>query len=962
MKYLFYIFLFFINIKSIGQNPLHKRFFENSQSNTGAIYDVYQDKKGFIWLGTESGLIRFDGKSSMLFPAGNAFGKAVTNLFEDPSGNIYCQNFSGQFFKTVKNKDSIGFVTEISKYGNIKQANVVNDSLIAFVDKESVSFYNLNSKHIYRAYVKQNEIQPSTSKQKTNNYTIILPHLQQLIRYFPNQTTITKHFSSKNVVFFHVNFKNHDLILGKKPPFVVEDIDTHSNTELKEISPNIIINGITVIDNNIAVLTSNGVYIYDEKLKFTRHYFSKESVSSFLKDKQDNYWFGTLNNGLLLVSEPATVSILNNKRFTSIAFKNKNILAGTSDNEIYEINPTNNYQTTLFYKDSTIHEIRDIYYNHEQDELLFSNQQLNIIKDNKQQKRITSVNDIKPVTNRTYLLSEGASVSFFPVSTSDSIYKIWFNPNHKILNENRLALTKQNIRVKSSLMMYNSKVVSATSNGLLKFTKNTQMELLFKNEKIRAISLAKINDDSLLIATLHNGVLLFTNDTIQEFLKPSDLSFNDIYMLKVYEKKIFVVTYKGFEVFNYKKQKIAEQYLADGYHGCELVDFVFKNNQTYIANVNGVIISPLYDYKKNDSAPEIYITKTSINGVISDFSLTKELEYNSYYFDFLFSIIDYRGLETTKAYYKVNNGEWILTSENRILLTALEPNTYNIQLKAVNERGKETINPIILSFIIKPPFYKTWWFIITIFIGTIILVYLFFKNRINSIKKQNQLLTEKIELESALQKSTLTGIKAQMNPHFIFNALNTIQSYIYLNDKKAAGDYLVSFSELTRYILEMSNRDKIHLYEEIKALNLYLKLEKMRFEDDFNYEINTSKILSETTMIPSMLIQPYVENAIKHGLLHKKGTKTLQVIFAQDNKYLTVSVIDNGIGIEASSKINALRNKKHESFASEANKKRIEILNANTDGLIGVETFNLKNETGQSIGTKVIIKIPTSNM
>lgn len=961
MKWLLYIFLYCITVKGLAQNPLYKRFFENSQSNIGAIYDVYQDKKGFIWLGTESGLIRFDGKSSVLFPAGNAFGKAVTNLFEDANGNIYCQNFSGQFFKTIKKLDSVRFVSEISKYGNIKQANVVNDSLTAFFDKESVSFYNLNNKHITRTPIKQDEIQPSTSKQKTNNYTVVLPNLHQLIRYYPNQTTITKHFSSKNVVFFHVNFKNHDLILGKKPPFVVENIDSKSTIELKEIAPNIIINGMTIMDTNIAILTSDGVYIYDADLKFKRHYFAKESISSFFKDKQDNYWFGTLNNGLLLVSEPATISLLNNKHFTTIAFKNNNLLAGTSDNEIYEINLTDKYHTKLFYKDSTIHEVRDIYYNQEQDELLFSNQQLNIIKGNKQQKRITSVNDIKLVTNKTYLLSEGASISFFPVSTSDSIYKIWYNPSHKILNEKRLALTKQNIRVKSSVMMNGNKIVSATSNGLIEFKKTTQKELLFKKEKIKAISLAKINEDSLLIATPHNGVLLYANNTFQEYIKSSDLSFNDIYMLKVFEKKIFVVTYKGFEVFNYNKQKIIEQYLADGYHGCDLVDFVFKNNQTYVANINGVIVSPLYDYKKNDSAPEIYITKTSINGTIADFSSIKELEYNSYYFDFLFSIIDYRGLETTKAYYKVNDGNWILTTENRILLTALEPNTYKIQLKAVNERGFETLRPAMISFIIKPPFYKTWWFIVLLFCVVSIILYLFFKYRLNTIKKQNQILTEKIELESALQKSTLTGIKAQMNPHFIFNALNTIQSYIYMNDKKAAGDYLVSFSELTRYVLEMSNRDKIHLHEEINALNLYLKLEKMRFEEDFNYEINTSNVVSETTMIPSMLIQPYVENAVKHGLLHKKGLKTLQVAFEQDNKYLTVSVIDNGIGIEASAKINAIRNKKHQSFASEANKKRIEILNANTDGLIGVEIVDLKNELNQSIGTKVIIKIPINN-
>jgi LytS/YehU family sensor histidine kinase len=156
----------------------------------------------------------------------------------------------------------------------------------------------------------------------------------------------------------------------------------------------------------------------------------------------------------------------------------------------------------------------------------------------------------------------------------------------------------------------------------------------------------------------------------------------------------------------------------------------------------------------------------------------------------------------------------------------------------------------------------------------------------------------------------------------------------------------------------MSNRERIPLSNEIKALNLYLKLEKMRFEEDFNYEINTDNITSDTTMIPSMLIQPYVENAVKHGLLHKKGLKNVQVVFGQDKNSLMVEVIDNGIGIEASTKINAIRNKKHNSFASEANKKRLEILNANAKDNIGIETITLKNEQQQTVGTKVIIKIP----
>ena len=176
----------------------------------------------------------------------------------------------------------------------------------------------------------------------------------------------------------------------------------------------------------------------------------------------------------------------------------------------------------------------------------------------------------------------------------------------------------------------------------------------------------------------------------------------------------------------------------------------------------------------------------------------------------------------------------------------------------------------------------------------------------------------------------LSSIKAQMNPHFLFNALNTIQSYIYLNDKESAIMYTSKFSDLTRNILEMSTKDTITLDEEIKSLTLYLELEKMRFEDTFNYEVNIDRELNRDYIkIPSMLVQPYVENAIKHGLLHKKNNRVLKLTFKKENNLVVIIIDDNGIGRKRSQELNKIKNRMHQSFAMEANKKRLEILKNN---------------------------------
>lgn len=199
-----------------------------------------------------------------------------------------------------------------------------------------------------------------------------------------------------------------------------------------------------------------------------------------------------------------------------------------------------------------------------------------------------------------------------------------------------------------------------------------------------------------------------------------------------------------------------------------------------------------------------------------------------------------------------------------------------------------------------------------------------------------------------------------MNPHFFYNALNTIQSFIFENDKRNASTYLSKFSRLTRTILEMSEKETVSLYEEIEALKLYLDIEKARFNTDFEYQIEIdSSIDLEFIKIPSMLIQPYVENAIKHGLLHKSNQKTLSLKFKKNQIHLEIQIEDNGIGRIKSMALNKIKNSNHQSFATEANLKRLTALNTENSTLV-VEYIDKVDLNGIASGTIVFIRIPIS--
>jgi len=254
--------------------------------------------------------------------------------------------------------------------------------------------------------------------------------------------------------------------------------------------------------------------------------------------------------------------------------------------------------------------------------------------------------------------------------------------------------------------------------------------------------------------------------------------------------------------------------------------------------------------------------------------------------------------------------------------------------------------------------------LILFFVSALITIYVLFTRF--KIKKQNEYLKIKlIETEKTLtaekkaSQSELKAFKSQMNPHFFYNALNTIQSYILSNDKKLAINYLSKFSSLTRSILEMTERETIPISDEIKTLELYLDIEKARFNEDFEFEIKTENIDDiELTKIPSMFLQPYVENAIKHGLLHKEGLKKLNIDFKIKNNALFISIDDNGIGREKSGALNAIKNKNHQSFATDAMEKRIDILNKTREKPIKLYYIDKKNNLQIGTGTIVNIEIP----
>lgn len=232
-------------------------------------------------------------------------------------------------------------------------------------------------------------------------------------------------------------------------------------------------------------------------------------------------------------------------------------------------------------------------------------------------------------------------------------------------------------------------------------------------------------------------------------------------------------------------------------------------------------------------------------------------------------------------------------------------------------------------------------------------------------KKQNELLRQKLadaellrDTEYKASQSEIKAIKSQMNPHFFYNALNSIQGFIYSGEKEKAAESIGLFSDLSRAVLESSRNNETSLYDEITLIENYLKLEGMRLPK-ITYAIKTDEhIQQHDVYLPSMILQPLVENAIKHGLANKTGAGKVDVRFLKSGRHLLIEIEDDGIGRKAASEMSKRLHKKSASFSTEANTTRIELLNENKPEKITQEVIDKFDSAGKPTGTLVKLFIP----
>jgi ligand-binding sensor domain-containing protein len=411
-------------------------------------------------------------------------------------------------------------------------------------------------------------------------------------------------------------------------------------------------------------------------------------------------------------------------------------------------------------------------------------------------------------------------------------------------------------------------------------------------------------------------------------------------------------TKNGLIYFNEAKNTFKRFTTADGLYSNDLDATVFcaPSGKMIIGALSFLtVFDPNKILQSSQKVPQILFTKFTANGnSIADIgSNTINLDHNNNNIVFEWALPDYTNALRNQYYCRLQgiDSSWrYVGNKGEVQYANLSPGTYTILLRAANANGDFANDNITIHFIIHPPFWKTNWFLALVVLLAGFFIYWLFRRRVNIVKRKAALQQQMSELE-------MKALRAQMNPHFIFNSLNSIQECIVTKNTDAAYNYLSQFSKLVRRILENSGKEMVPLKEEQELMQWYLSLEQLRFTDEFTFSIQNN-CSNPQIEIPSMIVQPFIENALWHGLANKQGKKIISLVFNDDNTGIAIEISDNGIGRKAAALLPRRPDK--QSMGLDITKERLQ----NYSHTSSIEIIDLLDTNGNAGGTKVIIHLP----
>lgn len=952
-----FLFVILVNENVFAQYPQYFTYSDENGLPSNEVYSIITDEKGFIWLSGDAGLFKFDGVRYIAYKCTTQKSKSISGLTISSSGKLYCHNFQSQIFY-LENDTLKELTNRFSKIPNIicdKSGNLFVNHL------QGISVYNEQTKR-WKNYPDVGEEKSrdashfasfTRSARVNNKNEVYFIAPQGIGKINQGQLSILKNnlFDERSSETFNLECYSDEQWLFSVTTNKVYRKKRGSTSilpvENEQLSTALLNRKITSVrflsDGNFWICTYKGIIQYNPKTEAVRIYYPDFSFSDCLIDRENNYWFSTLQAGLIRVPDLNFLvwnnqnPLLENERIVKTESDNKHIYFATVNGSIGKLNTQTN-ELKVFHtgKDADIQSLN--YSEADQCLYFYSFGSLFALKNDKIQQIQANLPPIKSLlkVGDVYFLASsfGAYIHTFgakaggnervknwtrEIATDASQKQTWVASNEGLF---RLLFQSNRWQIQDTIFP-NQQILSLHFDATHK-----QLYSLSFDGKISSVSL---DGTPKLIAQLHPSI--------------------QSYKLKYYQKKIYIATNKGLWIFDLVLNQWQSLTALSGLASSNVQDLTLIDHHIWLATGKGLQKIPLNTTQIRPKA-KLYLKSIGIGKLLTTNKSGLKLNYQQSLI-IKPEAIAYSSNGNFQYAYRIKNSDenWSIVpaSIEQITILNIPTGNFEIELKVIDHLGRDSENTINILGYVNPPFYLKWWFYVGLLLLLLLVIYNIYKYQLAKQK-------EKFKHQNELNIAKLTALRSQMNPHFIFNSLNAIQDLILQQKTVESYDYVVLFSDLVRNALHYSNQEFIPIHKEIEFLDTYLQLEKLRFKDEFDYFIHYDR--SDEIDVPSLLIQPFAENALLHGLLHKEGKKELSVKFIFDKQQLTCIIEDNGIGRKQANAIRNRQSSNHQSFALEAIKKRLDVFNEQQGKTVGNFYFEDIYPTEKDTGTRVIIQLP----
>lgn len=948
LKHCFLLVLVGLSCGVSSQDPYFKLFTSEDGLPSNQIYEIFQDSKGIMWFGTNNGAVRYDGCEMEIFNIDNGLrAPLVSRIREDKDGKINIMNricasryedgttkpMSFQVIEMISEKvaksqfprlqfarfgsDSLDWILNQKGYYRIKnnELHAISppDNRPYLTISEKKLLFHIGEKHLWVPHdFSQSEGNNDFDYLKINDQLYFLYYGNQLFVYENDQVRLLRKFDSQISCLAKSAFYNGSLLVSTYS-HGIHRFDLAKLTEYPQVLfPNIHITatfedhegGLWVGSNQIGLL-----YIPNQTVQtYTLEKNGIQQEPLFMVGHKDSIFFAT-NNGELYG--------LQNNTMNRIAAYDEQIKCLTMDRNNQLVVAVDKHGIIRVPNNELLHKYNEtprikMHFTLE-NELCFSYDEAGILyKD--------ETPSFHGKTRSIYALAEKDSHSLY-VGTYDGLYE--FDLRDKKFNPlfPQSPLYRELIHDVQTTKDF---IVLSASNGLSIVNQDT----FFYLQKLEGLSTSftpntHIDRDETLWITTAKGLNRVDNPfdkekrNIRVYSIQSGLPTNKINNTYTYKDTVWVATGLGISKFLKPDTIIGAQ-------------------------------------------PVLNLNKVSINNQPFPKKATYELAYKQNVIRIDFKGLTYRKRNSIRYQYRLlgTDSIWTTSKEHFVLFSGLGSGDYTLEIKAIGLFGESSPTQRV-HFHIGKPFWATWWFWAAIGGCLLSIVWLLFQRRLNRIKSHLEGIQLRQRLTDELNTITHQSLSSQLNPHFIFNALNSIQRFVLENDRKSSNKYLSRFAQLMRLVLENSKEPFISLDLELRTLEAYLDLETLRLKEKVSYSIEVDSTLAPLELkIPPLLLQPMVENAIWHGLMVKNGQGCIKVKISNMEEQFCCIIEDDGIGRKKLAKQSMKVIKEQRSSGTAMTEKRISIASQLYNKEVGFQIIDLKDDVGNGIGTRVEIALP----